>query len=196
MIVLGREVYVCKCSTDVPREPSASDASPNVEWTLGNRDDFAMVPLEHHEDAHFADFEERLGRGEEWLIGVMGEKIVSYTWLHARSHVSYPYLPGCKFKLGQGVGYGYDAWTHPDLRGEGLRRRGFVEELHVLRTSFGCEWEASFFVKHQLEGATRSLAKAGIRIVPLWRVRLGENRKAQFESLAPEDRSTEPMDSE
>jgi hypothetical protein len=194
MIVLGREVYVCKCSTDVPREPSASGVLPSVEWTLGNRDHFAKVPREHHEDAHFADFEERLRRGEQWLIGIVEGKIVSYTWLHARSHVSYPYLPGCRFKLGPGVGYGYDAWTLPDLRGEGLRRRGFVEELRVLRTSFGCEWEASFFVKHQLEGATRSLAKAGIEIMPLWRVRLAEDRKVAFESLAPHDRSAEPME--
>jgi hypothetical protein len=56
----------------------------------------------------------------------------------------------------------------------------------------GCEWEASFFVKHQLEGAKRSLGKVGIDVVPLWRVQLQRDRKLSFEELVPGDTSTRP----
>jgi hypothetical protein len=123
-------------------------------------------------------------------VGDADGKIVTYTWLHTRSQVSYPSLPGCVFEVAADVGYGYDAWTPPELRGAGLRRRAFLEELHVL-ARLGRRWEASFFVKHQLEGATRSLALVGIEVVPLWRVTVNRDKTLNAEQLR-EDSSTRP----
>jgi len=192
VIVLAREVFVCKCATDVPRaDPNATEEVYRVEWVAGEESHLAILPPEHHSKEHVDELRERLARGEHWVLGLLDGKVVSYTWLHKRPRIEYPYLPGCAFETAEDVGYGYDAWTPPELRGGGLRRRGFLEELHVLK-KMGCNWEASFFVKHQLEGATRSLAKVGIHIVPLWRVQLQRDRKLSFENLAPGDSSTRP----
>jgi hypothetical protein len=193
VIVLAREVFVCKCGTDVPREdPSATEEVKRVVWVQGNNEHLSILPPEHHSAEHVDELRARLARGEHWVLGLLDDKVVSYTWLHKRRRIEYPYLPGCVFETADDVGYGYDAWTPPELRGGGLRRRGFQEELHVLKT-MGCKWEASFFVKHQLDGATRSLAKVGIQIVPLWRVQLQRDRKLSFDDLAPGDGSTRPV---
>ena len=119
------------------------------------------------------------------MLGFVGDRIATYTWLHTRSSCEYPYLPGCAFRLGRGYGYGYDAWTPPELRGAGLRRRAFVEELRWLHAT-GALWEASFFVAHQLDGARRSLARVGVEVVPLWRAALGPGRRLTFERLERE----------
>src|SRR5262249_41815156 len=124
--------------------------------------------------------------GEHWMVGEADGTIVTYTWLHERSRVEYPYLPGCAFDVAPDVGYGYDAWTPPELRKLGLRRKAFVEELHILER-MGKKWQASYFLKHQLEGATRSLGLAGIEILPLWRVWLGQNRQLHVEKLRDDD---------
>jgi hypothetical protein len=193
MIVLGRDVFVCKCSTNVrPNDPNQSEVVRHVTWIRGGEAELARLDTEYHGPEHVIDFRSRLERREYWLVGMLNDDIVAYTWLHARASASYPYLPGCTFELAAGVGYGYDAWTLPALRGEGLRRRGFLEELDVLRTTMGSSWEASFFVKHQLDGASRSLATVGIEIIPLWRVRLGADRKITFDKLIPSDTSAVP----
>jgi hypothetical protein len=179
VIVLAREVFVCRCSTSVPEETSAAELGElarRVTFVRGTERELALVDPAHHDGAHVAELRERLGRGEHWMVGLDGSHIVTYTWLHTRPRIEYPYLPGCTFDVGPDVGYGYDAWTPPELRGGGIRRRAFREELGILK-SLGKRWEASFFVKHQLEGAQRSLAKAGIVIEPLWRVKLEANRK-------------------
>jgi hypothetical protein len=199
MIVFAREVFVCKCATTVaradgagavPRE-EANELARSMRFVKGGDDEIALLDREHHNDEHVADFRARLARGEHWMVGLVEGKIVTYTWLHTRAACEYPYLPGCAFYLEPDVGYGYDAWTPPDLRGGGLRRRAFVEELHIL-SSMGKAWEASYFVKHQLEGATRSLGKVGIVIQPLWRVTLGRKKRLNAQSLAPSDTSTRP----
>ena len=193
VIVLAREVFVCKCSTDVPREdPTAGEQVRAVRWLRGDVATLANLDPSHHNPEHVGELRERLERGEYWMVGELEGRIVTYTWLHKRSRIDYPYLPGCSFTIAADVGYGYDAWTPPDLRGGGLRRRGFLEELHILRTVLGCAWEASFFVKHQLEGATRSLGRVGITIVPLWRARLERDRRLSFENLLPGDESARP----
>jgi hypothetical protein len=192
VIVLAREVFVCKCATDVGRDdPEASPDVRRVEWVRGTEAHLALLQPQHHSPEHVEELRQRLGRGEHWVLGLLDGRVVSYTWLHTRRRIEYPYLPGCVFETAEDVGYGYDAWTPPELRGGGLRRRGFLEELNVLKEG-GIKWEASFFVKHQLEGATRSLGKVGIHIVPLWRVRLERDRKLSFEDLAPGDGSTKP----
>jgi hypothetical protein len=56
----------------------------------------------------------------------------------------------------------------------------------------GKRWEASFFVAHQLDGARRSLARAGVELVPLWRVTLGPRRRVSFERFGPQDDEVTP----
>ena len=192
MIVFAREVFVCKCSTDVPREdPEANELARQMRFVKGGEAEIARLDPAHHNAEHVADFRARLARGEHWMVGLVADRILTYTWLHSRSSCDYPYLPGCTFNLAKNVGYGYDAWTPPDLRGGGLRRSAFLEELHILSAK-GLAWEASYFVKHQLEGASRSLGKVGIVIAPLWRVTLNAKRRLALENLAPGDASTTP----
>jgi hypothetical protein len=194
MIVLAREVFLCKCSTEVPSEPGGSERTENLRFVTGSEAHLEMVDRDHHDGDHIADFRARLARGEYWLIGLLGERIATYTWLHTRPRCEYPYLPGCAFGVPDTFGYGYDAWTQPALRGGGLRREAFVEELRVV-SSFGKAWEASFFVAHQLEGARRSLARACVKIVPLWRIALDRGapgRRLAAERLTPDGGGARP----
>ncbi len=184
MIVFAREVFVCRCSTDVPREdPQATEVARRMRFVKGNERDLERLDPAHHDLKHVDELRQRLQRGEHWMVGEHDGKIVTYTWLHTRPRIEYPYLPGCVFEVGADTGYGYDAWTPPELRGAGLRRRAFLEELHILR-ALGKQWEASFFVKHQLDGATRSLGSVGIAIEPLWRVYLQRDKSLGLEKLA------------
>jgi hypothetical protein len=201
MIVFSREVFVCKCSTAVPADPGHDGSATTgglareLRFVKGGEPEIALLAGsaegEHHNAEHLADFRARLARGEHWMVGLAGDRIVTYTWLHRRPVCDYPYLPGCSFRLAADTGYGYDAWTPPDLRGGGLRRRAFLEELRIL-AKMGIAWEASYFVKHQLEGATRSLGTVGIVIQPLWRVTLQRDKTLAVENLAPGDGSTSP----
>jgi hypothetical protein len=191
MIVLAREVFVCRCSTAVPDDdPNANEMARKMVFSKGGPDDLERLDPQHHNAEHIEELRARLARDEHWLVGDVDGKMVTYTWLHTRPRIEYPYLPGCAFSLAPDVGYGYDAWTPPELRGAGLRRRAFLEELHVLRRA-GVNWEASFFVKHQLDGATRSLGSVGIVIEPLWRVTLQRDRSLAVEKLSA-DESTKP----
>jgi hypothetical protein len=196
MIVFSREVFVCKCSTHVkPSDEAPHDLASEMRFVKGGEAEIALLDPEHHNAEHVADFRARLARGEHWMVGIVdverANRIVTYTWLHTRPVCDYPYLPGCSFNLAKDVGYGYDAWTPPDLRGGGLRRHAFVEELRILESK-GIAWEASYFVKHQLDGATRSLSRVGIDIVPLWRVTLQRDKSLAAEKLAKDDSSTTP----
>lgn len=192
MIVFAREVFVCKCPVRVPawNDPAADAMVHELTFTRGGEAELARLPAEHHDARHLDELRERLARGEHWMVGEARGKIVTYTWLHTRGRADYPYLPGCTFEFAPDVGYGYDAWTPPELRGLGLRRKAFLEELHILERA-GMRWEASYFVKHQLEGAQRSLGSVGIDVIPLWRVTLQRDRSLAVEKLADDD-STRP----
>jgi hypothetical protein len=186
MIVLAREVFLCKCPTAVdapPHDGSPDRATSDLRFVRGGLSHLGRLDPAHHADEHVRDFRDRLTRGETWLLGLRAGRIATYTWLHDRDTCAYPYLPGCVFDLPADTAFGYDAWTPPELRGSGLRRRAFVEELRLLADR-GKEWEASFFVAHQLEGARRSLGLVGITIVPVWRAVLGRDRRLSLTSLA------------
>ena len=188
MIVFARELFVCHCPTEVPREdPAAGEMARRMRFVQGTARDLDRLDPAHHSEGQRAELQGRLDAGEYWMIGELDGKIATYTWLHRRPRIDYPYLPGCVFEVGPDVGYGYDAWTPPELRGAGLRRRAFLEELHILR-SMGIVWEASFFVKHQLEGATRSLGSVGIPVIPLWHVKFDRSQK----KLSAERIGTDP----
>ncbi len=187
VLVFARELFVCVCPTAVPREnPEAGELASRVRFLQGTEADLGRVDPEHHDEEAVADLRARLDRGEHWLIGEIDDRIVTYTWLKRDDRAVYPSLPGCEVHLRDDTGYGYDAWTPPELRGQGLRRVAFLEELHVLR-EWGLEWEASFFVKHQLEGAQRSLGSVGIDVIPLYRVQLMRDRSLVAERLRDDD---------
>jgi hypothetical protein len=194
MIVLAREVFLCKCATEVSGE-RADDAGTGLRFESGSAQCLDQLDRVHHDADRVAEFRARLARGEHWLVGFLGERIATYTWLHTRPHCEYPYLPGCAFSLTGDFGYGYDAWTSPLLRGGGLRRAAFVEELRVL-SEMGKAWEASFFVSYQLAGARRSLWRARVKVVPLWRIALDRagtsTRRLIAERLPGDDGGTVP----
>lgn len=188
MLVFAREVFVCKCPTEVPEtDPVAEGMAAQVQFSRGGETDLGRLDREHHGDEDIRQMRERLARGDYWMIGEVDRRIVSYTWLYRGGTAAYPSLPGCEIRLRSDTGYGYDAWTPPDLRGHGLRRVGFLAELNILRREWGLAWEASFFVKHQLEGATRSLGQVGIAVIPLWRIWLQADRTLAAERLADDD---------
>jgi hypothetical protein len=186
MIVLAREVFLCKCSTAVeapPRDGGPERGTRDLRFVCGDLSHLGLLDPIDHGDEHVRDFGDRLARGETWLLGLRAGRIATYTWLHERDTCAYPYLPGCVFDLPADTAFGYDAWTPPELRGSGLRRSAFVEELRIL-AGRGKAWEASFFVAHQLEGARRSLGLAGITVVPVWRAALERDRRLSLTSLA------------
>ena len=191
MLVFAREVFVCKCPTEVPEsDPDATGLAAEVRFARGGEADIARLEAEHaeeHGEEAIRQIRERLARGDYWMIGDVGGRIVAYTWLYRGERAIYPSLPGCEIRLRSDTGYGYDAWTPPELRGHGLRRVGFLAELNILRREWGLAWEASFFVKHQLEGATRSLGQVGIPVIPLWRIWLQPDRTLAAEQLADDD---------
>jgi hypothetical protein len=187
VLVFAREVFVCKCSTHVSRtDPMAEGMAARLRFVKGSEADIDRIDRNHHGEEDLVQMRERLARGDHWMIGEVDGKVVTYTWLHRRDRAVYPSLPGCEVALRRDTGYGYDAWTPPELRGQGLRRVAFHEELNILR-DWGLDWEASFFVKHQLDGATRSLGSSGIEIIPLWRVYLKRDRTLGAERILDDD---------
>ena len=190
--MISRDLFVCKCATSVPRLASGATRDVDgVRWLRGDEEHLSLLSPGEHRPHQIEELRARLRRGEHWVLGVSEGHVVSYTWLHTRSTIDFPYLPGCTFRVAAGVAYGYDAWTPSELRGRGFRRRAFLEELHVLN-EMGMEWEASFFAQHQIDGARRSLAMVGIDIIPLWRTRL-VGRTLSFERIAEADESAMPI---
>jgi len=192
MIVFAREVYACRCPTLVPDDdPAASDVARRMVLSPGSAADLDDLDPEHHDEAHKAELRARLVEGERWTVARLNDRIVHYFWTSTASRCAYPSLPGCLFTLDARTGYGHDAWTHPDFRGSGVRRRSFLHELQGLR-ALGRDHEASFFVAYQLDGATRSLASVGITIEPLWKISLQPDRSLVFEQLTDELESAWP----
>ena len=61
MIVLAREVFVCKCSTDVPRDdPDASPDVTRVAWLRGAEEHLALLDAQHHNAEHIEELRQRL----------------------------------------------------------------------------------------------------------------------------------------
>jgi hypothetical protein len=193
MFDFSREVFICKCSTAV--DVHQMDNDPEVQglrFGEGVPADIERLSREYHDARMLQEIRDRLARGEYWMIGECAGEIVTYTFLYARDSFEYTYLPGCRFAMGSDTAYGYGAWTPNHLRGKGLRRRAFLEELDILRR-WGKAWEASVFIKQQIEGANRSLSKVGIEILPLWRVEYTRDRRLLAERLAPAETSVMPL---
>lgn len=191
VLVFSREVFVCRCATTLANAAPAASGHGKLVFRRGESDDLLRLDPAHHDRTHIAELCSRLDRGEHWLVGEIDGQIVTYSWLHRRRRAAYPTLPGCEIALRRDTAYGYDAWTPPEHRGQGLRRHAFAAELGVLK-DWGFAWEASFFVKHQLAGAARSLAAMGIEVTPLWRVWLGKDRALLAEALHADAEAARP----
>lgn len=192
MFDFNREVYICKCATSVSDDNPDDAKSSQLHFVQGSEFDLARLSPEYHTVETLKEMRNRLQRGEYWMLGEVDHEIVTYTWLIRGPRFTYEYLPNCAFQLREDTAYGYGAWTPNHLRGHGYRRRAFLEELRILR-SWDKKWEASVFIKQQLEGAKRSLALVGIEIIPLWRVNYTRQRTLIAEPLAGADDSTVPL---
>jgi hypothetical protein len=192
MFDFNREVYICKCSTSVTDQDPDDAQLKKMHFVQGREFDLARLSPQYHTVETLNEMRNRLQRGEYWMVGEVDGEIVTYTWLIKGPQFTYEYLPHCTFKLREDTAYGYGAWTPDHLRGHGYRRRAFLEELRILR-SWGKTWEASVFIKQQMEGAKRSLALVGIEIVPLWKVTYTRQRTLIAEPLAGEDDSALPL---
>jgi hypothetical protein len=192
MFDFNREVYICKCSTSVSAANPDDAELQKMRFIKGQSADLARLSRQYHPDETLSEMGQRLARGEHWMVGEVDGEIVTYTWLIPGPQFTYEYLPHCTFKLREDTAYGYGAWTPDHLRGHGYRRRAFLEELRILK-SWGKAWEASVFIKQQLDGAKRSLSLVGIDIVPLWKVTYTRQRTLKAEPLAGTDDSTQPL---
>jgi hypothetical protein len=194
MFDFSREVFVCKCSTNVRDDaPDANEDVGRMRFVSGGERDLLRLGPPYHDANHIKEMRERLDRGEYWMIGELDGEIVTYTFLVRGPEFRYTYLPGCAFLMREDTAYGYGAWTPDHFRGRGFRRRAFLEELRILR-SWGKKWEARVFIKQQMEGAKRSLALVGIEPLPLWRVEYVRTRKLKASRLgAPDDDCVLPL---
>lgn len=166
MMAFSRVAYVCQCPTTVPVPP---DPALDIQIRAGGEADLLRLPEEIRPPGRVDRLRARLREGEIFLLGERGGQIVSCTWIRRGGTFTLQGLPDHPFRLAPSAGYGYDAFTDPALRGQGLRRAVFAEELRLLRR-LGASWEISYFVDHQLEGGRQSLAQIGVPLMPLWKV--------------------------
>ena len=165
MMAFSRVVYVCKAPTGGAR-PERVDG---LEVRAGTVADVDRLPAEISPPGRAVELRARIEDGETLVVGEAQGRIVSCTWIRRGGSFCIHHLPGRWFRLAEGVGYGYDAWTDPAMRGRGFRHAVFAEELRML-ARLGCAWEVSYFVTPQLEGGRRTLARIGVPLVELWRV--------------------------
>ncbi len=188
MMAFSRVAYVCKCPTQVPARAGSAATGPLLVRTGGERD-IDCLPEELLSWGRRERLQARLADGEQFVVGELEGRLVSCTWLRPGGVFSLHHLPGKAFRLGDGVGYGHDAWTDPALRGQGLRRSVFAEELRIL-ARLGLAWEVSYFVDHQLEGGRRSLASIGVPLTALWKIRVRSGGAVDLEALSEDDAAT------
>jgi hypothetical protein len=188
MMAFSRVAYVCKVPTRVPADIDVSD---DIVVRTGHRGDLARFPEELLSPGRREKLEARLEADEILVVGEVGGRIVSCTWLRRGGEFALHHLPEHRFRLGPGVGYGYDAWTDPTLRGRGIRRAVFAEELRILEF-LGCSFEVSYFVDHQLDGGRRNLARIGVPLVPLWKMAIRPGGTVALEALSADAGTVTP----
>ena len=188
MMAFSRVAYVCKCPTRVTADP---EVSRDVVVRTGHPGDLARLPAELLGPGRLPILQGRLGAGEILVLGEVSGRVASCTWLRRGGAFTLHHLPERAFHLASGVGYGYDAWTDPALRGRGIRRAVFAEELRTLER-LGVAWEVSYFVNHQLDGGRRNLERIGVPLTPLWRVSVRPGGAVALDALAPGDDAVTP----
>lgn len=188
MMAFSRVAYICKCPTRVTADP---DVSGDVVVRTGHQGDLARLPPEVLPPGRLRILQERLEAGEILVVGESAGRIASCTWLRRGGAFTLHHLPERGFRLAPDVGYGYDAWTDPALRGRGIRRAVFAEELRILEF-LGVAWEVSYFVDHQLDGGRRNLARIGVPLVPLWKVAVRPGGAVALTALSVDDPTVTP----
>jgi GNAT superfamily N-acetyltransferase len=186
MMAFSRVVYVCKCPTG-----SALGGALDGLWVrAGTVADVDRLPAEISPPGRAAQLRARIEDGEILVVGEAPDgRIASCTWIRRGGSFCLHHMPGRWFRLAEGVGYGYDAWTDPALRGRGIRRAVFAEELRML-AQLGCAWEVSYFVTPQLEGGRRTLARIGAPLAELWRVTARPDGSVALAELSPDGAAT------
>lgn len=188
MMAFSRVAYVCKVPTRVPADVDVFD---DIVVRTGHRGDLARLPPELLPPGRLEKLEARFEADEVLVVGEVDGRIASCTWLRRGGAFALQHLPEHRFRLGPGVGYGYDAWTDPALRGRGIRRAVFAEELRILEF-LGCAWEVSYFVDHQLDGGRRNLARIGVPLVPLWKMAVRPGGSVALEALSADEDTVTP----
>lgn len=189
MMAFSRVAYVCKVPTQIAAQ-AGSDASGRIRVRTGGAPDIERLPPELLSGGGRERLQRRLADGELFVVGELEGRLCSTTWLRPGGVFSLHHLPGKLFRLGDGVGYGHDAWTLPELRGRGLRLAVFAEELRIL-ARLGLGWEVSYFVDHQLDGGRRNLARIGVPLIALWKIRVRPDGTLSLTALS-EDSSVTP----
>ena len=189
MMAFSRVAYVCKVPTQISAQ-AGSDASGRIRVRTGGEPDIDRLPTELLSAGGRERLQRRLADGELFVIGELEGRLCSSTWLRPGGVFSLHHLPGKAFRLADGIGYGHDAWTLPELRGRGLRLAVFAEELRIL-ARLGLAWEVSYFVDHQLDGGRRNLARIGVPLTPLWKIRVRPDGTLSLTALS-EDSSVTP----
>ena len=189
MMAFSRVAYVCKVPTQVIAQ-AGHDGSGSVLVRTGGEPDIDRLPAQMLSAGGRERLQRRLADGELFVVGELDGRLCSSTWLRPGGVFSLHHLPGKSFRLGEGVGYGHDAWTDPDVRGRGLRLAVFAEELRIL-ARLGLGWEVSYFVDHQLEGGRRNLARIGVPVTALWKIRVRSDGSLALTALS-EDSSVTP----
>jgi GNAT superfamily N-acetyltransferase len=189
MMAFSRVAYVCKVPTQIPHQ-AGHDPRGDIRVRTGSEADIHRLPAELLSSGGRERLQTRLADGELFVVGELEGRLVSSTWLRPGGVFSLHHLPGKTFRLGDGVGYGHDAWTDPEARGRGLRHAVFTEELRIL-ARLGLGWEVSYFVDHQLEGGRRTLARIGVPLTPLWKLRVRPDGSLALTALA-EDTAVTP----
>jgi GNAT superfamily N-acetyltransferase len=170
MMAFSRVAYVCKCPTrDGDPAPPEGGLPERVRVRTGTIADVDHLPEDVCPPGNAPRLRARFDAGETFVVGEIEDHVVSCTWLRSGGAFALHHLPGRSFRLAEGVGYGYDAWTHPAFRGRGIRRAVFAEELRIL-AQLGCAWEVSYFVAPQIDGGRRNLGRIGVPLVELWKV--------------------------
>jgi hypothetical protein len=189
MMAFSRVAYVCKVPTQVTAR-AGQDVSGGIRVRTGGEPDIDRLPAEMLSGGGRERLQGRLADGELFIVGDLEGRLCSSTWLRPGGVFSLHHLPGKSFRLGDGVGYGHDAWTLPEVRGRGLRLAVFAEELRIL-ARLGLGWEVSYFVDHQLEGGRRNLARIGVPLTALWKIRVRPDGSLALTALS-EDSSVTP----
>ncbi|MFT3770756.1 MAG: hypothetical protein QM820_35480 [Minicystis sp.] len=183
MMAFSRVAYICKCPTRISAPASAEYDVPGLRVRTGTAADLPRLPAEICPPDRLDRLEARLVTGEILVLGELEGRIVSLTWLRREGEFALHHLPAHPFRLAEGHGYGYDAWTDPTLRGQGIRRAVFAEELRIL-DRLGISHEVSYFVDHQLDGGRRNLARIGVPLIELWKLTVRPGGAVALQALS------------
>jgi GNAT superfamily N-acetyltransferase len=151
-----QEFYLCEadCSVDLPE----LDPGPYVVRTAGPEDLPLLESLVTR--AKLAQFRTRLERGEVCAVALRDGRAASYVWVTPSDHRD-PWLK-VTVPVDDDACVGYDAYTHPDFRGQGVRKLLHVDERR--RVALMGRHRLVFWLERDVfDRATRTWDRIGLR---------------------------------